>query len=249
MKETHTPEQTGSITGRSMLNNRKQLLAQMLMKDGAFLTRDSRHPLVVTRGKERGFKLALHDREPDAPLSPYYLNIRVSTNPSKVGTVRNKTVRLAAQCMHLQAMNWGYSYDYVAGVPNAGDPFAHAYGEIADVPVLQLVKSEKGGKRIIERLIGDPPEKEKRVLMVDDLITSADSKFLGIDALKSQYQLVVPGVSVIVDREQGGRNKLAERGVKLSSLFTITELLNQYLTLGSISPMLYKDIEKYMGRN
>lgn len=63
------------------------------------------------------------------------------------------------------------------------------------------------------------------VLVVDDVITTADSKLEAIKILKDSG-LVVMGVLVVVDREQGGAEKLREYGYALHSIFTLTEVLD-----------------------
>lgn len=232
-------------------------LTLALLRDGAVLTRDSKdpanpeaeHPLVVTRPSgEKGFKLQLHDVNPSAPLSPYFFNIRVSNNPTKPGTVTLETVLLAAQCMLSKVIDSRIgTFDYVVGIPNAGDPFASALTSlIAGVPLLKLIKSNEGGKRAITGLEGMIPTVGSKVLVVDDLITAAGSKFLGIDVLVEKYGLVVNDVVVIVDRVQGGREGLAERGITLHSLFTTAELMEIYGKQGAISGDTYAVIMQYI---
>lgn len=225
----------------------RRKLALALKRDGAFLTRESDHPLVVTRGWERGFKLQLHDTTPEAPLSPYFYNIRVSDNPTKPGTVTPETVALAAECMHRLAFMQELYCNCVVGVPNAGDPFAKEYCKLVfGAPRLQLIKGMEGGKRVIKELEGLIPPVGMTALVIDDLITKAGSKFLAINVLVEKYQLVVRDVLVIVDREEGGREELAVHDIALHSVFTTTELLDLYLELGAMTSALHADIMAYI---
>ena len=62
-----------------------------------------------------------------------------------------------------------------------------------------------------------------RVLIVEDVITSGGQVIMSGDDLKNLGALTNHVVCVI-DREQGGREKLREAGFELSALFTMTEL-------------------------
>ena len=226
----------------------REALALALLRDGAFLTRDSDHPLVVTRGKERGFKLQLHETTPDAPLSPYFFNIRVAENPTKPGTLTQETVRLAAECMYrLASFPIELHYHCITGIPNAGDPIAAEFATFdPSKPRFKLLKGEHGGKRTIEGFERDAPSRGSTILVLDDLINKAGSKFLAVDVMVAKYLLRVKDFVVIVDREQGGREELSLHGISLHSIFKTTELLYMYHDLGYITHELYRDILSYI---
>jgi len=66
-------------------------------------------------------------------------------------------------------------------------------------------------------------------------------------------ELQVADCVVLVDREQGGKEQLAERNVKLHSVFTLTELLNIYVKNGCIDRETQqkvvgyqKEVEEYL---
>src|SRR3989344_4810594 len=105
--------------GSSGYNKARYDLAIALLDDGAVLTAASCHPLVVERkgqnGKERGFKLKLHEKNPLAPLSPFYLNLRTPDNP-KPGPLTPEVVDLGAYCMLLLARRRKLEYDVVIPV-------------------------------------------------------------------------------------------------------------------------------------
>ncbi|MEI8096604.1 MAG: hypothetical protein WCG73_00670 [Candidatus Moraniibacteriota bacterium] len=220
-------------------------LAHSLMDVGAVLTRDSIHPLVVTRGDERGFKLKLHEKNPDAPLSPIYLNLRIPSNP-KAGPLTPEIVEMAAQCMHSFAFMNEIHYNATAGIPHAGDPFAEIFSSIPfPSPLIKMGKEDAGEKRRIGAVVGEVPKGET-VLVIDDLVTAADSKIEAIASLEAAG-LVVLDVMVLVDREQGGKEQLAGNGYTLHSVFTISELLDLYAGSGTITPELASEIKAYLG--
>lgn len=228
----------------------RRQLALELMSIDAVLTSDSNHPLVVTRGKERGFKLKLHETNPDAPLSPFYLNLRTPDNP-KQGPLTPTIVDLAARCMLTLSMDnkkldTELRPDAVAGVPRAGDPFALDVARLSGRPFLQMNKVTIDGQRRVTSIVNADTPQGSSVLLVDDLITSADSKREAIEVLRDAG-LKASHVIVLVDREQGGREELAKLGCTLHSVYTITDLLDLYVEEGKMTPQLRNSIRTYLG--
>ena len=225
-------------------------LALGLMEVGAILTSESDHSRVIERegpeGKERGFRLKLHEENPEAPLSPIFFNLRTPDNP-KPGPLTPEFVRLAASCMRGIQLENEVECDAVVGVPWAGDPFAKELAAFMGFTCLSMVKWECGGRRCIARLSDPIPATITRVLLVDDLISGADSKIEAIQNLREDG-VEVADVMVLVDREQGGRKRLEERSCVLHSVFTISELLNFYVFAGTISARLCTNILEYLGQ-
>lgn len=221
----------------------KRELVLAIFDSGALLTRDSDHPLVVTRDGERGFKMKLHDKNPEAPLSPVYLMLRTPDNP-KAGPLTPEIVELAAHCMAQTLSYHAVDFDVIAGIPRAGEPFAAALGKILNRELIQLVKDESGGGR---KIVSDGSKSgTKRVaLPVDDLITGADTKFEAIDAM-IEMGYSVSDLVVLVDREQGGREKLGERGIGLCAVMTFTELLDILVEAKRITPERRDEIKTYL---
>lgn len=226
-------------------------LAFALMEAGAVLTAESNHPLVVERqgpqGPERGFKLKLHEKNPDAPLSPFFLNLRTPDNP-KPGPLTDEIVGLAARCMRRVQIAKKLRFNATAGVPRAGDPFAKKLAHYTGTACVLLEKYEHDGKRSVAALKGKVPEWIRKVAVVDDLVTKADSKLEAIQVLRDQ-SLEVSDVIVLVDREQGGGKELSEWNCSLHSVFTITELLDLYLESGKISRPLWTRAQEYLALN
>jgi uridine monophosphate synthetase len=144
----------------------------------------------------------------------------------------------------------GLHFDCVVGLPHAGDPFAKAFPPghpFSDqfFPKLRLHK-EEGEKR---RIVG-PPEGDyqpgQTVLVVDDLITKANTKLEGIAVLETAG-LRVRDVLVIVDRQQGGTQELRERGYRLHSLLPLVDLLETLARYKKILPELQSEILRYIG--
>jgi uridine monophosphate synthetase len=72
-------------------------------------------------------------------------------------------------------------------------------------------------------------EEGDRVVVLDDLITTGGSKLAAIAALE-EAGLRVEDVVVLVDREQGGAEDLAEHGYRLHAVLRLEQML-ETLTL------------------
>lgn len=195
-----------------------------------------------------GFRLKLHEAEPDRPLSPFYMNLRSPDNP-KPGPLTEESYGLIADMLYGLTLMYQMKFDAICGLPRAGDPIAQALATLlADknqpTRVIPLVKENLvGGTR---RIIGtDEDLTGLVVLVVDDLITKAESKREGITALRSMGAEVAD-VLVLVDREQGGTDELVEDGVTLLAALGITALLDHYLANGVIYPQVYDEAIAYL---
>ena len=180
----------------------------------------------------------MHENHPDAPLSPYYLNLRTLDNP-KPGPL---TPVIMAK---IGRLFWKYVCDpsakiefkHVVGIPNAGDPFAAALAQAPAHPLscLRLLKETFPGGRRVTKIVSGMYLPDDSVLLVDDLITRADTKSEAVEVLRAE-KLVVRDVLVLIDREQGGREELAKLGVNLHAMFVVSGLLEIYVQKGLVSP-------------
>jgi orotate phosphoribosyltransferase len=231
-------------------------LALELYDHGAFRDRFRNYespPIVVERSNgERGFKLKHHEKEPDAPLSPFYLTLRTADHPdpNRRGPLTDDIVALAGDRLGAYAFNSGLSFDAVVGLPNAGVPFAEAFPRTSWITGQSITKLwlRKEVHKDERRVVG-PPEGDfqpgQTVLVIDDLITRADTKLEGIKALEAAG-LVVKDVLVIVDRQQGGAQELERGDYCLHALFPVRALLDTYVEHRRISSKLREEIILYL---
>jgi orotate phosphoribosyltransferase len=115
------------------------------------------------------------------------------------------------------------TFDRIAAIPYAAIPIGVALSLTIDRPMIYPRKEAKtyGTARPIEGRF-HPGEK---ALILDDLITRGDSKLETIAPLE-RAGLVVEDVLVVIDREQGGAEVLAENGYRLHSIMTLREMLD-----------------------
>jgi len=138
-------------------------------------------------------------------------------------------------------------FNHVAGIPKAGNPFAYNLAEsfLCATSLLTLGKTEEGGSRQIGAIESGKFEEGDTVLLIDNLITQADSKLEAIKSLE-MAGLRVADVVVLLDREQGGARALRTAGYNLHAVFTITELLDLYLEEGLLDESTYSEIRTYL---
>ncbi|MCA9571411.1 MAG: orotate phosphoribosyltransferase, partial [Myxococcales bacterium] len=110
----------------------------------------------------------------------------------------------------------------VAGVPTAGLPLGTALSLVSGVPLVYPRASVKahGTGRSVEG-VWSPGE---TVVMVDDVATRGTSLVEAAQTLR-EAGLVVERALVLVDRDGGAREALAELGITLEALFTLEDVL------------------------
>ena len=116
-------------------------------------------------------------------------------------------------------------FDRLAGLPYAAIPIVTAISLQAGYPVIYPRKEIKayGTKAEIE---GEYQAGETAVV-VDDLTTTGGSKFEGIEKLTGAG-LKVSEVVVLIDRQSGAKEALAEAGYALHAVLTISGLLDYW---------------------
>lgn len=126
-------------------------------------------------------------------------------------------------------------FDRLAGLPYAAIPIATAIALQGGYPMIYPRKEAKeyGTKAEIE---GEYRAGETAVV-IDDLATTGGSKFEAIEKL-SAAGLKVRDVVVLVDRESGARQALAQAGLQLHAVLTLTQLLDHYESTRQVAPEL-----------
>lgn len=142
--------------------------------------------------------------------SDVYINLKLAiTDPEFLG--------LCGQAMVL----YSPEVDKVAGVALGAVPLAVVFSLEADIPYLMVRKEAKGhGTR---SLIEGALERGDRIVMVEDVTTTAGSAIRGIEAIREMGGLLDTLV-VIVDRCEGATENLAVIGVRLIPILTLDEL-------------------------
>lgn len=110
---------------------------------------------------------------------------------------------------------------FLAGLEMGGIPVATILSQVTGIPTLFVRKQAKshGTNKLAE---GQGFEAQKTVI-VEDVVSSGGQIILSAHDLIKLGAIITDAICV-VDRESGGREKLAEAGITLHSLFTMTEL-------------------------
>ncbi|MBR6010968.1 MAG: orotate phosphoribosyltransferase [Methanomicrobium sp.] len=158
--------------------------------------------------------------------STYYIDIKTaSTNPMLLREIGKAIAEMSVKAEKAEKAEKAdkTGFDVVAGVAVGAVPIAVAVSLASDKPYCIIRKEEKDhGKS--GKIVGDV--KGKNVLLVEDVVTSGGSVLFGINALRDAGANVAKVVTV-VDREQGGAEKLKESGVVLESLVRASEIMNR----------------------
>jgi orotidine 5''-phosphate decarboxylase, subfamily 2 len=149
-------------------------------------------------------------------ISPVYIDLRqLSSFPALLADVASAYVGILKKLQ----------FDHLAGLPYAAIPIATAVSLQSGWPMIYPRKEAKtyGTRAEIE---GYYKEGDKAVI-IDDLATTGGSKFEAIDKLVSAG-LKVEDVVVLIDRQSGAAEALAEQGYHLHAVLTLTDLLDYW---------------------
>ena len=122
-------------------------------------------------------------------------------------------------------------FDRIAGLPYAAIPIATAISLAGNYPMIYPRKEVKtyGTKAEIE---GEYHAGET-VVVIDDLATTGGSKFEAIEKLTG-VGLIVKDVVVLVDRQSGAKESLAQAGYSMQAVLTISQLLEYWEENGKV---------------
>lgn len=191
--------------------------------------------LVATGAMQFGaFRLKLHETNPSAPLSPMYFNLRL---------LRSFPEHLSSTARILADYSKQFTFDLLADIPTAATPIVTMMSHHLGVPMVSPRKAKKGYGA--ENDLDGVFSPGQRVLLVDDLITAGTSKFDTFDQITANG-LVVAGLLVALDREQGGAASVREHGVPFASVLQLHPLLTYYAESGTLSREKYAEILRYL---
>jgi uridine monophosphate synthetase len=152
--------------------------------------------------------------------SPIYIDLRqIISHPKLLADIAQAYLPLLSTLQ----------FSRIAGLPYAAIPIATAISLARNYPMIYPRKEAKtyGTKAEIE---GEYHPGET-VVVIDDLATTGGSKFEAIEKLTGAG-LVVRDVVVLVDRQSGARESLAQAGYSMHAVFTITQLLDYWEMTG-----------------
>jgi orotate phosphoribosyltransferase len=169
-------------------------------------------------------------------VSPYYIDLRIV--PSFPDAFRQICDFYAEAITNQIGLK---NFDRIAGVPIAGIPFASQIAYNLKKPFLYVRKGARlhGRQRRVEGNLvsGD------RVLLIDDLVTTGLTMKKAAEAITAEGGIVKETVALL-DREEGGKEKLAKTKIQLHALLKISEVANALYEIGAIDKENLKTILK-----
>ncbi len=166
--------------------------------------------------------------------SPIYIDLRqIITYPKLLEQIGASYLPLLKQL----------SFDRIAGLPYAAIPIATAVSLQGNYPMIYPRKEVKtyGTKAEIE----GEYHADETVVVIDDLATTGGSKFEAIEKLTA-VGLKVKDVVVLVDRQSGAKESLAQAGYSMYAVLTITQLLEHWEGNGKVPKEKIEETRKFL---
>lgn len=195
--------------------------------------------------RKKGFKFNLHNEHPDATLSPNYMNLRDVFRDARI---RKKIAE------HFLPIIKKLKPDRLVDLPQSVSPLVATLSDITGIDIISIrsealkTTNRKRGKKThgINNPIMGKFRRGQRVLIIDDVVASlAHTKEKAEEFLLSSGLNVIPVICVVVDRGEGGRETLENKGYALFCILKFKEMLKLYLEKGSIDEDYYKKSLKY----
>lgn len=152
--------------------------------------------------------------------SSYYVDARRTTMSAEGQALTGKVCWQALRAS-------GLDFTHVGGLTMGADPVAYAIaresfdaGEPRDA---FSVRKQPKGHGTGQQVEGGLP-RGARCLVVEDSMTSGGSALQAVEVLRG-HGCTVAGVLTLVDREEGGRERMDAAGLPLVAIYTGSELL------------------------
>lgn len=170
--------------------------------------------------------------------SPYYIDLRLTiSSPITMDWIANSLTRIVVNEIGKDKV------DKILGVPTAGVPFATMVSQKLGIPLIyyRQARKEHGVRKKIEGTLS----RNDRVLIVDDLITTGESVIEAAEVVRDQGG-VVNELVVLLDREQGGRERLRSARIEPHVLFKISDAMDWLHSVGLIGDKIHETVKAYI---
>jgi orotate phosphoribosyltransferase len=170
--------------------------------------------------------------------SPYYIDLRQTiSSPITMDWIGNALTRIVINEIGRDRI------DKILGVPTAGVPFATVVSQKLAIPLIyyRQARKEHGVRKKIEGIL----DRNDRVLIIDDLITTGESVIESAEVVRDQGG-VVNELVVLLDREQGGKERLRSSRIEPHVLFRISDAMEWLHTVGLIEDKIFDMVKKYI---
>ena len=173
--------------------------------------------------------------------SPIYVNLRLlishPTALARAAQIIWDDLQALQSMRHPQAQ----PFDLVAAVPFGGLHVSTAFSLMAKVPMIYLHPRADDLGSDIEGIY----HPNDRVLIMDDLLAGGGS-IMATALQLGEAGLIVRDAVVLLDRQQGGRERLRGQGINLISLLTLEVLLNYLVSNDKINEEKYRKSMEFL---
>jgi len=159
--------------------------------------------------------------------SKYYFDCKLTTlDPEGIFLVGDQMFELIQR----EAAKQEVKVDAIGGLTMGADPIAIAVGMTSWIrtphdPLQVFIVRKEAKAHGQNKLIEGNFKPGMKVVVIDDVVTRGDSTLKAIDAVEKAGGIVA-FVVVLVDREQGGCDKIRDKGHRVFSLFKRSDLLS-----------------------
>lgn len=152
--------------------------------------------------------------------SAYYVDARRTTMSAEGQALTGKVCWDALRASEID-------FTHVGGLTMGADPVSYAIAresfDSGDPRDAFSVRKAPKGHGTGQQVEGGLPT-DARCIVVEDSMTSGGSALKAVEVLRA-YGCDIAGVITLVDREEGGRERIEEAGLTLVAVFTGQELL------------------------
>jgi orotate phosphoribosyltransferase len=191
-----------------------------------------------------GVQFGSFDLGPTAGTSPIYINPRVLiSEPSMLRRVA-RLIHTEIQADRQRRRPRLNSFAAVAGVPMGGLHIATAYALESDTPLIYLRPSTTDAGTT-DAIIEGRIVMGQSALVIDDLMTGGRSILSTAEQLENSGMTVRDAI-VLIDREQGGAERLHDRGCRVMPILRLKTMLNYYRGADIIDEDTYEHCISYL---
>jgi len=172
--------------------------------------------LLAERSSKKGHFILASGRE-----SAFYIDARLTTmSPDGLAIIGRFGLSTLQQS--------GWRVDAVGGMTLGADPVSYAisYASAGQSHPLRAFTVRKEAKTHgTGKMIEGPFRSGDRVVVIEDVITTGGSALRAIEAVRAEGG-IVSGVLAVVDRQEGGREKLESAGVPVLALTAAQQIIS-----------------------
>jgi orotate phosphoribosyltransferase len=161
-------------------------------------------------------------------ISPYYIDLsRVLSAPTQLCTLAEAAAEKIRQIMETNKI------DKLSSIELKGALIVPSIACKLNLPCV-IVRKEAKAYGVTGRIAGADVNKGDKILFFDDVVSEGLSKVEGVKPLQ-ELGAAVEHILVVVNREQGGKEKLENLGYHVHALAKVSELVDSLQRNGRIS--------------